>query len=49
MWHMPVIPVLSRLRQEVYEFKANMGYLIRPCLKNNWNTKDCREDQQNKR
>jgi hypothetical protein len=30
---MPVITALWRLRQEDGEFKANLGYLTRPCLK----------------
>jgi hypothetical protein len=31
---MPVIPpALRRLRQEYGEFKANLGYTARPCLK----------------
>jgi hypothetical protein len=30
---MPVIPVLRRMRQEDYEFKASMDYNKRPCLK----------------
>jgi hypothetical protein len=27
-WHIPIIPVLRRLRQEVQEFEASLG----PCL-----------------
>jgi hypothetical protein len=28
-----IIPVLERLRQKNVEFKASLGYLVRPCLK----------------
>jgi hypothetical protein len=31
---MPVIPVLRRLRQGGFEFNTNLGYTVRPCLKN---------------
>jgi hypothetical protein len=30
---MPVIPALGRLKQEDHEFKANLVYIARPCLK----------------
>jgi hypothetical protein len=31
---MSIIPALSRLRQENWEFQANLGYRVRPCLEN---------------
>jgi hypothetical protein len=31
---MHVIPALRKLRQEIYEFEANLSYKARPCLKN---------------
>jgi hypothetical protein len=31
----PVIPALRRLRQEEHEFKASLGHIQRPYLKNN--------------
>jgi hypothetical protein len=34
-WQMPVIPALRRLRQKDQKFKASLGYLARPCLKQN--------------
>jgi hypothetical protein len=30
---MPIIPALMRLRQEDYEFKFSMDYIMRCCLK----------------
>jgi hypothetical protein len=30
----PEIPALGRLRQEEHQFKASIGYIARPCLKN---------------
>jgi hypothetical protein len=33
-WCTSVISVLGRLRQEDLEFKASVGYTVRPCLKN---------------
>jgi hypothetical protein len=31
--HIPVIPVLGKLRQEGCEFKGSLGYIAKPCLK----------------
>jgi hypothetical protein len=33
-WHIPVIPVLKRLRQEDHEFETSLSYTDRLCLKN---------------
>jgi hypothetical protein len=30
---MPVIQALRRQRQDIYEFKASLGYMARSCLK----------------
>jgi hypothetical protein len=32
-WHTPIIPALRRLRQEDLEFKASLGYIVRPSPK----------------
>jgi hypothetical protein len=32
-WHMPLAPVLWRVRQEDPKFKACLTYIVRPCLK----------------
>jgi hypothetical protein len=29
---MPVVPAVGRLRQKDCEFKARLGYLVKPCL-----------------
>lgn len=35
-WHTLIIPGFGRLRQEDYDdFKASLGYLVKPCLKQN--------------
>jgi hypothetical protein len=34
MVHTPVIPALRRLRQEVHQFKASLGYKEKTYLKN---------------
>jgi predicted glycosyl hydrolase (DUF1957 family) len=33
-WYIPVIPALGRLRQEDHQFEVNLGFTVRPCLKN---------------
>jgi hypothetical protein len=30
VWFIPVIPALKRLRQDDWEFKANLSYIGRP-------------------
>jgi hypothetical protein len=30
----PVIPALRRVRKEDHKFEVNLGYTVRPCLKN---------------
>jgi hypothetical protein len=32
-WYTHIIPALGRWRQEDHKFKANLGYIVRPCLK----------------
>jgi hypothetical protein len=32
-WSTPVIPALRRLRQNYYKLQANLGYIVRICLK----------------
>jgi hypothetical protein len=36
---MPTIPAVRRLRQEEYEFEANLGYIVRLSQKTNNNNK----------
>jgi hypothetical protein len=35
LWYSPVIPAHRRLKQENHEFKASLGYIVRPCQKKN--------------
>jgi hypothetical protein len=32
-WNTPAMPALRRWRQEAWKFKATLGYVVRPCLK----------------
>jgi hypothetical protein len=36
---MPAIPALGKLKHEDHKFKANLGYIVRLCLKINKNKK----------
>jgi hypothetical protein len=36
-WHTHLNPALGRLRQEDCKFKASLGCIVRPCLKNKTN------------
>jgi hypothetical protein len=38
-----LIPTLGRLRQEDHEFKVNLGYMVRPCLKKRKKRKEKKE------
>jgi hypothetical protein len=40
---MPVIPTVGRWKQEDQEFKAILGYIVRPCLKKNQREKTLQE------
>jgi hypothetical protein len=33
MWCIPIIPALGKLRRGDHELKANMSFIVRPCLK----------------
>jgi hypothetical protein len=33
LWYTTVVPTLRRLRQEYGEFKASLGYTVKPYLK----------------
>jgi hypothetical protein len=32
-WCVPVLPVFPKQRKENFKFKANMGDIVKPCLK----------------
>jgi hypothetical protein len=38
-WHMAVIPAFKGMRQEDGKFEANLGYVVRPCLRSQNKTK----------
>jgi hypothetical protein len=33
-WYTPVIPEARSPRQDYHEFKLNLNYIVRPCVKN---------------
>jgi hypothetical protein len=43
-WCTLVIPSFGKLKWEVQKFMASLGYITRPCLKNNFGRKEEREE-----
>jgi hypothetical protein len=44
-WYTPIIPALKRLKQENHEFKDNIGYIVRHCLKKKKGKKEKKKEK----